>query len=308
MRFGLVTSCFQIPRWLDWLPGLIRPGVARLFKPGMLHSLLLAGVPGDVWQFPLPSGWQLPRRLQQAKAEQTGQVLRQQGCQVVGLDEQLAPLGRVFSRQGLRVTTGWALAAAGSLALLLRMSVCDLSHARAVVLNPTSPPGPAVARYLSRYLRHVILMGNYSRGIERLARQIMLETGTAAVVTGFDRGMLAAANIVVDFWGLDYQQVLLAEETVVWSPRMIEHGAAAVAFTRPLWKLPELEIQVCASLPAGIIPSELAEPALVCLAPGGWPRSVAEITLDNIATAADLARIAGLAPAGYISGYRVTCI
>lgn len=301
MRFGLVTHFIQSPRWLDWLPGLIRPGLARLLKPGKLSSLVLADVPGEVWRFPLPAGWQLPRWLYQAKAAQTGQVLQKKGCQVVGLDQQLAPLSSFFSRQGLRVTTGWTLAAAGGLDLLLRFSASEMQNARVVVLNPTSPPGPAIARYLSRRLRYVALMGNYMPGMERLARHIMLESGTAVVVTGFDREILAAANLVVDFWGIDYRQIPLARDTVVWSPGSVPLWDGAVAFSHPLWRLPVSQ-PICANLPAGIVTSEFAEPALVCLAPGGWPRSLSEITLDNIATAADLARITGIRPAGYMSG------
>lgn len=308
MTFSLLTCAQDLGQLrqgrplLQFFPGVISAKLAPFLDSRVLKSLEVGRTTGALWQFPLlpEQITRISQKRLQAKAAQTAKAVINAGASVLGLEQQLRPLAPVFQGQGIQVASGIALEAAAAVNLALHLSPLPREQARVLVVSPGGGVGSAVARVLARYVRYLILMGNYLPSLERLARRILLETGTACIISRPEASFLAGADIVMDFSSQDLSSVTLKPGAVVWQPgrnTQLDPGIQALgeAILHTGISLP-LE----SDLPPGQVRASSAEALLMAAAlRAPWPRTITEVTPDCVCFAARLAKEQGFSLAGY---------
>lgn len=314
MTFSLLTCAQDLGQLrqgrplLQFFPGFISLNLAPLLDSRVLNSLEVGHSTGTLWQFPLLPDQitRISQKRLQAKAAQTAKNIINAGASILGLEQQLRPLAPVFQGQGLQVASGAALGAAAAINLALHLSPAPREQARVLVISPGGGLGTAAARVLARYVRYLILMGNYLPSLVRLARRILLETGTACIITRPEASFLAEADIVMDFSRQDLSSLTLKSGAVVWQPAgktQLDPGIQALG---EIILQTGLSVPLESDLPPGLVRASSAEALLMAVAlRAPWPRTITEVTPDLLCFAARLAKQQGFRLAGYQnSSYR----
>lgn len=311
LEFALVT-CPHSPAQiqaerplLSWLPETWMPGLARFLDVSVRGGVQFSNISGCIMDFPL-----MPGQLgQEKKAAQAAKKIKNAGAKVVGLEIGMRSLAPVFVQQGLAVSRGSALHVTAALSLIDKLLASGLGE-NTLIVDPLTPPGPVCARILADRVRHLVLMGNFQAPLQRLAKRILMETGTAPVITKFDPSMVQQADLVIDLAGTDFNRIPLASTAVVWQPLQNTEGycgKARIIFEALIGLSTQLKIE--GDLPAGLLRASTAEALLQGLGIEAlWPRNLGEVTVDQVLRVWHLAAQANLPIAGYLSHGRLTLL
>lgn len=133
-----------------------------------------------------------------------GRLAERQGARIIGLGALAAVVGdagvTVARELAAGVTTGRSYTAwtalEGALEAASFMGV-DAEAAEVAVVGATAPLGRACALLLGVRVRRLTLVGADERALERLAREVLTETGTAAQVSSDPGTCLPRADVVI---------------------------------------------------------------------------------------------------------------
>lgn len=284
---------------LSWLPGDWLPGMTKFFGVSPGGVVEFPGLSGCILDFPL-----MPGQTGQAekKVAQAAKYIRDTGAKVVGLEAGLRNLAPVFAGHGLAVSSGAVTHVAASLSLLLGFFAPWTGEINVLILNPVNAIGLACARLLAVKVRHLTLMGNFLAPLQRIARRLVLETGTAPVIARMDSGLFSRADLIIDLAGIDLNVYCPAPKAVVWQPGMeTEYLGPARLINEAIISL-NSSCRIEGDLPTGLLRATTSEAIIQGMGVERiWPRTFGEVTADQVQRICQLANDSGMAIAGYIN-------
>lgn len=310
MKFALL-ACPHFPEqilsgrpMLRWLPKNWWPALSRFFRVKVEGQVQVSNFEGLLLNFPL-----LPSQTKHAgrKAGQAAKIIIEAGVGVVGLEPGLRSLAPVFVQNGLAVSRGYALQVASALAVLINFITSGMEDPHLVIINAGTPPGGVCSRVLAPMVRHLTLMGSFHAPLRRQAARILRETGTAPVLTGFNRHYLERADLVIDLAQTKFAKGIFKENVIVWQPWYEQDHCGSAQFMGEALLSIENAFQFEGDLPIGLIRSSTAEAILQGMGKEiFWPCNNTEITADQTLRIIRLAQQAGLRIVGSIYGQQVS--
>jgi hypothetical protein len=288
---------------LRWLPRNWLLELTGLFPVSLKGSIQVSNICGCLMSFPMLAG-QTGQTYR--KAVQAAKKIKTAGARVVGLETGLRNLAPFFVQLGLAVSQGSTMQVASAITFLLNFLGCGTRDIRALILNPSASPGAVCARLLAPKVRHLTLMGNFSAPLHRIARRILLETGTAPLVTNFNPRLLSLADLVIDLGGFDFNNLIMDKSAIIWQPYYFcRYSGAATLLNEVLLGL-NTNLQVEGDLPAGVLRASTAEAVVHGLGIERiWPRNTTEVTVDQVNRVIGLANRIEMPIVGYVNRDRV---
>lgn len=174
---------------------------------------------------------ELPEEYVLKRILEAGKLAEKLGAGIVGLGAMTAVVGdagiTIADNLGIAVTTGNSYTVAMALdgtRKALEYAGIDMTQAKAVVLGATGSIGSVCARILAGEVRALTLVSRTQSRLERLAYQILHETGTAVKLTTDTKKALFDADIVIT--------VTSAVDTII-EPQDLKPGAVVCDVARP---------------------------------------------------------------------------
>lgn len=162
---------------------------------------------------------------------EAGKLAEKLGAEIVGLGAMTAVVGdagiTVAKNLGIAVTTGNSYTVAMALEGTKRAveyTGVDMAQAKAVVLGATGSIGSVCAKILASEVGDLTLVSRTHSRLERLAHQILHETGTAVRLTTNTKEALRDADIVM--------AVTSSVDTII-EPQDLKPGAVVCDVARP---------------------------------------------------------------------------
>jgi predicted amino acid dehydrogenase len=197
--------------------------IAKQLPEGLLETALkyvppfkVSHITGVESQYNQAEGWfvccplttrqmvELPEAFVINRIIQAGKVAEKQGAKIVGLGAFTSVVGdagiTIAKHLNIAVTSGnsytvaTALQGAQEAAKLMGL---DLATANVVVLGATGSIGAACAQILARNIKYLTLVARNEVKMEKLANQILRETGLASRTTANTKAALKNADIVI---------------------------------------------------------------------------------------------------------------
>lgn len=173
----------------------------------------------------------LPERFVLKKIIDTGRLAEKLGAKILGLGAMTSVVGdagiTIAKALGIPVTTGNSYtvftALEGTRKAAEIMGV-DLAKAEVVVIGATGSIGAICARIMARETRYITLVARDVVKMEKLAKQILLETGLAARITTNVQEALRKADLIIT--------VTSSAETLI-EPDYLKSGAIICDVARP---------------------------------------------------------------------------
>ena len=289
-------------KWLpkQWLPELM--GLLRVSHKGVIQ---VSKYTGCLMSFPLMAGQTGQAR---KKVLEATTKIKTTGAGVVGLESGLRSLTPVFAQLGLAVSQGATLQVASAMTLLTNISG-GIQDARVLIINAAAQPGPVCARLLAPKVRHLTLMGNFTAPLQRMAKRLIWETGTAPIITAYNPSLLGLADIIIDLTPYPSQTFPASETAVIWQPIIVTpYQGPGTLINEVLLRL-DTNLQVEGDLPAGTLRASTAEAIIQGLGVERiWPRSIKEVTVDQVKRVSDLANRIDLPIIGYVNGDKISLL
>ncbi|KUK36877.1 MAG: fatty aldehyde-rating acyl-ACP reductase [Clostridia bacterium] len=174
---------------------------------------------------------------------EAGKIAERLGAEIVGLGAMTSVVGdagiTVARNLNIAVTSGnsftVAMALEGTRKAAELMGI-ELSRAEAAVLGASGSIGSVCARILAKEVGQLTLVARNRSRLERLAHQILQETGVAARLTTDSRAALRRADVVIT--------VTSAVDTVI-EPEDLKPGAVVCDVARPR----DVSVRVAAERP-----------------------------------------------------------
>lgn len=174
---------------------------------------------------------ELPEEYVLKRILEAGKLAEKLGAGIVGLGAMTAVVGdagiTIADNLGIAVTTGNSYTVAMALEgtkKALEYAGIDMTQAKAVVLGATGSIGSVCARILAGEVGALALVSRTQSRLERLAYQILHETGNAVKLTTDTKKALCDADIVVT--------VTSAVDTII-EPQDLKPGAVVCDVARP---------------------------------------------------------------------------
>jgi fatty aldehyde-generating acyl-ACP reductase len=197
--------------FVNYLPNFIFKGVTRVLPPFKVSEIKgiqssFAQVEGELVCCPLLSEQlrQLPSELVLHKIIRAVKLAERNGAKLVGLGAfaSVMPDGgmTIAKEAGVPVTTGdsyTVFMALEGLKEAAKLMGLDCSGVNVVILGATDSIGGVYARFLARENRYLTLVSSQRSKLEKLAAQILYETGLAVKVTMNIKEALQKADIVI---------------------------------------------------------------------------------------------------------------
>lgn len=283
---------------LRLVPGGFLSGLNRFLPFKVKAPLEVEGISGILLEYPgLPDHLTdiLPK-LAEKKAAQVSRLLENHNTRVLGVEDSLLPLTpAICARWPVLIPAGISMTIVAVLAIILEL-ISQKNEARALIVNPLTPPGTVFAHLLAPRLRSLVLAGKLRPGLERLRQKILRETGTASIISPWRPELLAGADILIDLAGMNLSA--LSSTAFIWQPMGGQPTQGADVLGQPLIHFPGLPA-VHGDLPVGVLRPPMAETIIVArgerrLAAGNY----AEITAVGVLAAqarsrADMLRVVG---------------
>ena len=295
---GQIQDLRPLCKWLpeNWLPSL-----TRYMDVSHYGDVKVGGLNGLLFNFPLLPGQDRHAKL---KATQAAEKIKTAGVRVVGLETGLRNLTPVFNDLGLATAGGYALEVAGAAAIMLKHTK-SFQDLRAVIVNPINSSGSAWARILAPKVRNLTLMGNFRLPMERLAKRILLDSGTAPVITKMDYETLTKADLIIDLASTDLNILHLKSNQIIWQHAPTNYSGQATVINQVLVDI-NTNLQLEGDLPNGLLRASTAEAILCSLGEERlWPRSLSEVTTEQISRVSRIADRIELPIIGYISHSKI---